>query len=103
MSTARGSAVDMPMVAAGVPPGFDLDGDVLEALVKSGKVEKVGRTPREVLFYLKHLGVDQTASFKLPLRARLPAQVQVPAASAWEYYKPERKGSAPPLRVAAEG
>src|SRR5262249_58657148 len=59
-------AVDMPIVTAGLPPGFEPDQDALDKLVRARQVEKVQRTPREVVFYLRLLHPGQ--SIRLPLR-----------------------------------
>src|SRR5262249_11496843 len=48
-------AIDMPIVTAGLPPGFEPDQDALDKLVRGHQVEKVQRTPREVIFYLRRL------------------------------------------------
>jgi len=97
------TALDMPIVTAGLPPGFDVDGDALDALVKSHAVAKVERRPRELVLYLVHLAPGSTFSVEVPLTARFPLRVQVPAPTAYEYYKPEQRAVGAPLRVEVKG
>ncbi|MSP62505.1 MAG: hypothetical protein EXR72_19670 [Myxococcales bacterium] len=96
-------AVDMPIVTAGLPPGFDVDGDALDALVKSRVVEKVQRTPREVIFYLRALEAGRPLTLPLHLTARFPARVLVPPPTVYEYYRPERKAAGEPVLVTVKG
>jgi uncharacterized protein YfaS (alpha-2-macroglobulin family) len=100
---ARGKSVDMPIVTAGLPPGFDVDGEELESFVKSQKVEKVQRTPDGLVFYLAKLEPGAVSSLKLHLRSRFPARVQIPAPTVYEYYRPERKAVGTPVLVEVRG
>jgi hypothetical protein len=84
-------ALDMPIVTAGLPPGFDVDGDALDRLVASGAVAKVQRTPRELIFYLTGLAPGRRQTLAVPLRSRFPSRVQLPAPTLYEYYRPERR------------
>ena len=96
-------AIDMPIVTAGLPPGFEPDQDALDKLVRSRQVEKVQRTPREVIFYLRRL--DPGQSIRLPVRmtAKFPVRAQVPAPTAYEYYRPERRAAGDPIVVTVKG
>jgi uncharacterized protein YfaS (alpha-2-macroglobulin family) len=96
-------AIDMPIVTAGVPPGFDVDGEELDALVRAHTVDKVQRTPAGVVLYLTKLSSGTPFELTLHLRARFPEAVQVPPASVYEYYRPERKAVGAPLLVTVAG
>jgi A-macroglobulin TED domain/Alpha-2-macroglobulin family/MG2 domain/A-macroglobulin receptor binding domain/Macroglobulin domain MG3 len=100
---ATSAAADMPIVTAGLPPGFDLDGEDLDRLVKAGTVEKVQRTPREVIFYLRALDPAHPLTLPLHLTSRMPARVAVPPATVYEYYRPERRAAGAPLTVTVRG
>jgi alpha-2-macroglobulin-like protein len=95
-----GAPLDMLMVTAGVPPGFDPDAEDLERLVKEGVIAKVEQRPREVVFYLTGLGGGKALTLPLRLTSRFPLAVQMPAATAWEYYQPERRGAGSPVVLA---
>jgi hypothetical protein len=96
-------SLDMPIVTAGLPPGFDVDGEVLDDLVKSRRVEKIDRRPRELVLYLVRLEAGKPFSVKLPLTPRFPLRALVPAPSAYEYYRPERRSVGAPLSVVVPG
>jgi hypothetical protein len=98
--TPHGS-LDMPIVTAGLPPGFDVDAEELDKLVKSHIVEKVQHGTRELTFYLTKL--DRPILLELHLTSRFPEKVQLPAPTAYEYYKPERKAAGAPLVVTVSG
>src|SRR5204863_392932 len=93
----HGNTLDMPIVTAGLPPGFDVDGEELQKLVRGGVVDKVQQGPRELTFYLTR--IDKPLSLKLHLTSRFPEKVQLPAATAYEYYRPERRASGAPATV----
>ncbi len=93
--------LDMPIVTAGLPPGFDVDGEELEALVRNHVVEKVQHGARELTFYLNR--IDKPLTLKLHLTSRFPETVQVPAATAYEYYQPERRAAGQAVVVTVDG
>jgi hypothetical protein len=97
----HGQPIDMPIVTAGVPPGFDVDGEELQKLVRDKLVDKVQQGPREVTFYLTR--IDAPTSLTLHLTPRFPEKVQLPASTAYEYYKPERRAAAAPMTVTVGG
>jgi A-macroglobulin TED domain/Alpha-2-macroglobulin family/MG2 domain/A-macroglobulin receptor binding domain/Macroglobulin domain MG3 len=103
-ATARvGAVVDMPIVTAGLPPGFDVDQAELDELVRKRVVEKVQRGPRELVFYLARLDGEHELHVALHLRARFPEKVQVPGATAYEYYKPENRVTSAPVSITVDG
>ena len=95
--------IDMPIVEAGLPPGFDVDQEALDGLVKARIVEKVQATPRALVFYLAHLEGGKAIELPVHLKARFPARVQVPAPTVYEYYKPERRAVGAAGVVTVEG
>jgi len=94
-----GATVDMPIVTAGLPPGFDVDGEELDALVKQKLVDKIQRTPTGLVLYLTRLAPSAPLRIALHLKARFPERVQIPPASVYEYYRPERIATGEPLTV----
>jgi uncharacterized protein YfaS (alpha-2-macroglobulin family) len=99
--TPKSGALDMPIVTAGLPPGFDVDGDELQRLVREKIVDKVQKGPRELTLYLSR--IDKPLSLKLRLTSRFPEKVQLPAPTAYEYYRPERRAAGTPLTVSVDG
>lgn len=92
--------IAMPVVTAGLPPGFQLDDASLEKLVLARTIDKYERGAREVTFYLSKL---DAGALELPFRlvARMPALVQAPAPTVYEYYQPENAAAGRPVPVGA--
>lgn len=91
--------LNMPIVSAGVPPGFDLDNEQLETLVQSRVIEKFQRLPNEVLFYLRSLTSAKPVLLPLRLSARLPGRVLVPPPALRETHDPEHRITGLPVVV----
>jgi hypothetical protein len=100
--------IDMPIVTAGLPPGFDLDADELDRLTRPRpgdggrkQIDKAQRTPDGIVLYLSRLDPGSPLDVALRLRPRFPVDVQIPAPTAYPYYEPERRVAGAPLRVTA--
>lgn len=88
------------MVDVGVPPGFDVKGDDLEALVKQNVISKFSLTGRQVIIYLDRIDGAHALNLTWHIKARFPVRAQAPASRAYEYYNPERSAvCAPQLMV----
>jgi uncharacterized protein YfaS (alpha-2-macroglobulin family) len=86
-------AAAMVMVELPIPAGFVPVTDDLAALVTKGTAAKFQLEGNRILLYLR--GLDPKAEplqLKYRLQARMPVQIQVPAARVYEYYAPERQG-----------
>lgn len=95
-------AVQWAIVDLGVPPGFDVLVEDLDALVSqsAGLITKVRRyelAGSQIILYLENL--DYQISFEYRLRARFPLQVQTPPSSAYDYYNPDTSGRQPPVSI----
>lgn len=97
------TALAMPIVTAGLPPGFDVDPASLDELLKRPEVQKVQQTPREVVLYLRALKANASLALPFKLTARLPARVLVPSSTVYEYYQPEHRATAPAVEVRVRG
>lgn len=91
--------LNMPIVSAGIPPGFDLDNEQLETLLQSRVIEKFQRRPHEVLFYLRSLTSAKPVLLPLRLKARLPGRVLVPPPTLHQTYQPEHLITGLPIAV----
>jgi uncharacterized protein YfaS (alpha-2-macroglobulin family) len=92
----------MVLVDLGVPPGFTVLDEDLQALVAQGVINRFERTGRQIIVYLTDLASDRPVSFQYRLQARYPLRVQVPASQAYDYYSPDRRGEERPLQVVVE-
>ncbi|MFT3843333.1 MAG: hypothetical protein QM723_40490 [Myxococcaceae bacterium] len=92
-------AVPMPVVRAGVPPGFQIDENALEDLVILKTIERYERGPREVVFYLSKLPANRQVWLPISMTALMSAKVQVPPAVLYEYYRPENHAEGAPVTL----
>jgi hypothetical protein len=59
--------------------------------VGEGTIARYQLTPRQAIVYLRSLAPGERLELRYRLRAAMPVKVQVPAAQAYEYYKPENR------------
>jgi hypothetical protein len=100
---APGAAIAMPVAEIGVPPGFAVDDDALEALVRSGRIAKYGRGPGALIVYLADLRPRAPLTLEIPMRAKMPARVKTPTSVAYEYYQPESRSQVGPAVLTVSG
>jgi uncharacterized protein YfaS (alpha-2-macroglobulin family) len=95
----RPGKAQMIVVDLGIPPGFDPLPQTFEALKESQVIERYTLSGRQVTLYLRELGSDKPLSFQYQLRAKHPVRVTTPRARVYEYYQPEVKGEAAPVKL----
>ena len=94
-----GAAANMVMVDLGIPPGFDVLTEDLNELVGSKVIQKFQTTPRQVILYLEKLEKGKPLSFRYRMKARFPLRAKTAASTAYLYYNPEVRATAPPVEV----
>ncbi len=87
------------LVDVGVPPGFSVRTDDLDALVEQDVIERYELTGRQIIFYLTNVSSGQVYTLPYRLQARYPLRAQTPASQAYDYYTPERRDVQPPQRI----
>ncbi|HEY3358065.1 MAG TPA: alpha-2-macroglobulin family protein, partial [Polyangia bacterium] len=103
LTTASRTPINMPVVEIGVPPGFGLDEDALEPLVRRGLIDKYERGPGKLVLYVSRLAAGAPLAFDVPLRPRMPLRVQAPASTVYEYYRPESRAEVVPVVLTVRG
>ncbi|MCS7312434.1 MAG: hypothetical protein NZ742_05925, partial [Acidobacteria bacterium] len=96
----RPMAAQMVIVDIGIPPGFEVLTDDLTALVEHERIQKFDLTPRQVIFYLDRIEGRQTVAWQFRLRAKLPVRAKTGPTVVYEYYAPQERGVAAPVRLA---
>ena len=106
MNVAESSA-DWAIVDLGIPPGFTVNSEDLNALVTQSSqlpedylgttVEKYELTGRQVIIYLGHLNAEEPFNFSYRMTAKYPLKAQTPASSAYDYYNPGVNGEEQPV------
>ncbi len=93
---------DMVMVDLGIPPGFDLVTDDVDALVEQGVIRRYERTERQLLLYFQVILPDAPVHFEYRIVARNPIRAQAPAARVYSYYNPDVESEGEPIEVEVE-
>jgi len=96
---------NMIMVDLGIPPGFDLLSEDLQALQeksaggKVGGLEKFSLTATQAILYFNALAPSQTVTFTYRLRAKYPIRAKTFASKVYEYYDPDVQAVARPVQL----
>ena len=94
------------LIDLGVPPGFAVQTDDLDALVTRYQdvpedyalptIERYELTGRQILIYIGDLSYGNPLTFSYRLRAKFPLVAQTPASTAYDYYNPDVSGETGP-------
>ncbi len=92
----------MAVVDLGVPPGFAVLTEELDAAVKQGKLSRYELTGRQIILYLEDVRVGEPLSFEYELQAKFPLRAQTPRSATYDYYNPNVQGETPPIQFVVE-
>jgi hypothetical protein len=92
----------MVLVDLGLPPGFAVLSEDLDALVEKGIISRYELTGRQIIVYLEDLESGQLVEFGYRLRARFPLRAKVPRSMAYDYYTPDSRGVEAPVDMVVE-
>src|SRR5215469_6597862 len=94
----------MVMVDLGIPPGFELQSEDLQAMVektaaaKSGRLEKFSVTATQAILYFDSIGPRDSFEVRFRLRAKFPMRATGFESRVYEYYDPEVRATAKPAQ-----
>jgi hypothetical protein len=101
-----GGKVESALIDLGLPPGFSVLSEDLEALVARYNdvpqdyalptLQRFELTGRQILIYISNLTYGNPMTFTYRLRAKFPLVAQAPASATYDYYNPEVAGEARP-------
>ena len=89
----------MVLIDLGIPPGFDLQTDDLDALIAAGVFRRYERAGRQLLLYFDEIGPGDPMELSYRLIARNPMRGEAPASSAYLYYEPDVRTMARPVEI----
>lgn len=89
----------MALVDLGVPPGFTVLSEDLDALVERGVISRYELPGRQALLYLEDFASGQPLEISYRLRAKYPLKVRTPASRAYDYYTPGTAGEQAPVEL----
>jgi uncharacterized protein YfaS (alpha-2-macroglobulin family) len=98
-------AAGMVMVDLGIPPGFELLSEDLDAYreksagQKSGRLEKFSLTATQAILYFDSVAPNGKFALSFRLRAKYPIRAHTFASRVYEYYAPEVGSLAPPVQL----
>ncbi len=103
--TLREGRAQWVIVDLGVPPGFAVLTEDLDALIRRTadaptRVKRYEWTGRQVILYLENLSGRVELEYRL--RARFPMRAWSPAAIVYDYYNPTLRAVQPPVQVVVE-
>ena len=96
---------NMVMVDLGIPPGFDLMSEDLQAYVEqsakknSGRLEKFTQTATQAILYFDSLAPNSTVTLKFRLHAKYPIRARTFQSRVYEYYDPAVSSIARPVQL----
>lgn len=93
------SIQSMAMVTLGIPPGFVVNTEDLDAEKASGELSHYELTGKQLTLYLSELPPSATHTFVYHLVATMPVKADDGGAKAYLYYQPEKTSSAPATEI----
>ena len=98
----RPGTAKMVLLDLGVPPGFTVQADDLNALVEEKSISRYDLTGRQIILYVENLSSEQTLDFKYRLKARFPLRAKTQPYSAYDYYNPDQPTHVQPTLVTVQ-
>jgi len=96
---------NMVMVDLGIPPGFDLLSEDLQAYIektagqKSGRLEKFTQTATQAVLYFDSIAPGSALTLKFRLHAKYPIRAHTFRSRVYEYYDPDVSAVARPVEL----
>jgi uncharacterized protein YfaS (alpha-2-macroglobulin family) len=100
---------NMIMVDLGIPPGFDVLSEDLQAFKEkssgttSGRLEKFSLTATQAILYFDGLSSKQAVTLTVRLRAKYPIRAHTFQSRVYEYYDPAQNATARPVPLEVMG
>jgi len=95
-------AANMVIVDLGIPPGFQVLSEDLQALVDKKAIQKYTVTGRQVIVYLERVESGKALEFSYRMRAKYPVRAKTPASVAYLYYNPEVRSVVQPVNLVVQ-
>ncbi len=92
----------MTLVDLGVPPGFSVVTEDLDAAVEAKRIARYELTGRQIIVYLEEFSSKQPVSFKYRLKAKFPLRAKTPSSTVYDYYNPTVGSTLAPLQLTVQ-
>jgi uncharacterized protein YfaS (alpha-2-macroglobulin family) len=93
------SAQNMIMVTLGLPPGFQVATEDLDAYKTSQVLSAYEITGKQLMLYVSALPASGTQTFKYHLQATMPVIASDGGAEVYLYYQPKQRSAAPAVTL----
>lgn len=78
----------MTLVDLGIPPGFIVQSEDLDAAVRAKTIARYELTGRQIIVYLEEFDAKKPITFNYRLKAKFPLRAQAPSSTTYDYYNP---------------
>ena len=89
----------MTLVDLGVPPGFSVVTEDLEAAVKAKTIARYELAGRQIIVYLEEFDYKKPVAFSYHLKAKFPLRAKTPSSTMYDYYNPSATATQAPLEL----
>ena len=95
----RAGVAKMVLLDLGVPPGFTVQTEDLDALVEREVIARYDLTGRQIIIYIENFSSEQELILSYRLKARFPMRAKTQPYSAYDYYNPEQRVNIQPVEM----
>ncbi|XXT24051.1 MG2 domain-containing protein [Sorangium sp. So ce429] len=85
------AAQNMVLVTVGLPPGFQLLTEDLQAHIAAGQLSRFEITGKQLILYVTEIPAGGAAAFQYRLQATMPVKAEDGGAEVHPYYQPEQQ------------
>ncbi len=86
----------MTIIDLGVPPGFTVMSEDLDAAVKAKTIARYELTGRQIIVYLEEFDAKKPVTLTYHLKAKFPLRAQTPSTTTYDYYNPSATATQAP-------
>ena len=86
----------MIMLTLGIPPGFEVLTEDLDAYLASKVLSKFELTGKQLTLYISEIAASQSLALQYRLRATMPVTASDGGGNVYPYYEPDRKSETEP-------
>jgi hypothetical protein len=94
VSSLGDKSTNMVLVTVGIPPGFEVASEDLDAYLQAGTLSRYEITGKQLNLYLSQLAAAAVQEISYRVRATMPVKAADGGAVVYPYYQPDQKSSA---------
>lgn len=94
VSSLGDQTTNMVLVTVGIPPGFEVVSEDLDAYLATGLLSRYETTGKQLNLYLSQLAAEAVQEISYRVRATMPVKAADGGAVVYPYYQPDQKSTA---------